>query len=548
MTLTADWVRFSDGTSSVNSNQTTRNGAARAKVVHPYCSDGTPAEIEVKFRIDPADRQKVLGSPWFAKDREPKVEKLKTVYFDTPGGDLRNNGVVLRMRRKGRDGYVLSLKFHGPSGQPFVRQEIELPSRGPLPQLDLLDGATATSLEKLIGKQPLDARFETQIQRRSLVIENGRSLLELAFDDGVISCGDLKHALLELELELKSGEEADLYDLALTLANDLPLRLDFVSKGERGFSLCEGDLPLPVRAESIEKDPGSTLDMAVTAVLFNTLKQFTANWAALQKTDQPEAVHQMRVALRRMRSALAMFKRVLPYPGFDALREQAQRLASALGSARECDVFLEDVRNGAFASPERPKAYEVLLAAAEDRRQVGYIQARSLLEAKETTLFVLEVQRLLASKTWRNCLPDSDLQVLTMLEQDFAKEVLTRLHVRACRRGKKLPQISDEDRHQLRITLKKLRYGAEFFGSAFKKRSRLKSFLRRIAELQDLLGAHNDIVTSRRFLDELTVVHGSTVDAAAGFILGWHARGIPLADARLYKAWKSFKGTPMFWR
>ena len=103
------------------------------------------------------------------------------------------------------------------------------------PDLTLFDEATASELIALVGDRPLAAQFETIIKRRTILVERGRSQIEVAFDEGSIAIADQSLPLTEIQLELKSGDEPALYDLAMSLADELPLRLDFVSKGERGF-------------------------------------------------------------------------------------------------------------------------------------------------------------------------------------------------------------------------------------------------------------------------------------------------------------------------
>jgi len=504
-------------------------------------------EIEVKFRVDAQDRQRVLESALFATDALLCAEKVRSIYFDTASGDLRKNGIVLRTRKKGRGGIFLCMKSSGGIGQQFVRNEIEVRSPDLQPKLHLLDATTAAQLNRLIEDRPLEAQFETQFDRRARIIEHGRSQLEVTFDDGAITVGGRRTPILEVELELKSGEEPDLYDRAIKLVSELPLRLDFVSKGEKGFRLCGIAPAIPVKAESVQLGRDATRDEAIASIVSNTLTQFTANWAALRESEHPEAIHQMRVALRRMRSALGMFRRVLPCPEFEDLRSEAQRIASAFGPARESDVFLSDAKAGPFSSTDRPKGHDLLLAAVEEHRRNAYNGARALIDARETTLFVLSVQSLIARRTWRSVLSGAESQQLALPAREFARATLAQLYSRARKRGRDLPDVSDEERHKLRITLKKLRYATEFFGSLFERRGRVKSFQARIAELQDLLGAHNDMVTARKFLNELTVEHGPAIDGPSCFILGWHARGLPIADGQLHRSWKALRRADPFW-
>ena len=244
--------------------------------------------------------------------------------------------------------------------------------------------------------------------------------------------------LAEIELELKSGDEPDLYDLAMSLAEELALRLDFVSKGERGFRALAREPAGAVKAAPIRFAPEAKLDDAVQAVISNTLWHFVANWAALREAQDPNAIHQMRVALRRMRAALAMFKRVLPCAAFDLLRGEAKRIASALGPARECDVFRETAESGPLAHPDRPENCNSLFAAIEERRIAAYEDANSKIEDLATTLFVLKVQSLLARRAWRNALSGQELAQLTAPAADFAQHTLNRLRNRALKRGQEI--------------------------------------------------------------------------------------------------------------
>jgi len=506
---------------------------------------GTGREVEMKFRTDPAGLKQILDSHFFAAPAAVRTEVLRSVYFDTSLGDLRRRDIALRVRRRARGGTVLGIKAKGGAEDgPFSRTEIEVPARSLQPDLALFEPATAAELGRIVEGRPLEARFETKVRRRTVSVIRGQSEIELACDDGSLVAGDRQSPLAELELELKSGEESDLCDLAGALVDGFPLRLDFTSKAERGFRLAGGEQAPAVRAASIEYGADATLDDAVVAIISNTLAQFVGNWDALRTTEQPEAVHQARVALRRLRSALKMFQRTLPCPQFDALRNEARRIASALGPTREIDVVLLSAAEGPLAHDDRPAGFEMLLASVNERRAVAYHDVRALIEDIGTTRFVLDLRGLVARCAWRNALTGSELAQLAGPAEAFARGALDRLHGRALKRGRKLAELSDEARHELRISLKNLRYGVEFFGELFRGRRRIRRYLGGVSDLQDLLGAHNDVVSARQLLDGLP----PGTERATGFVLGWFAHESSLADVRLLAAWKKFKRADVFWR
>lgn len=481
----------------------------------------------------------------FRSSPAARNEILRSIYFDTQVGDLRKEGVALRIRKRGRAAPLLGVKARSVTTDgPFSRSEIEVRSRSLEPDLALFDQATAADLDRLIDKRPLKAQFETQIRRRVVLIDWGRSQIEVACDEGTIVADTQRVPLAEVELELKAGEEHDLYDLAMKLAEEFSLKLDFVSKAEQGFRLTAPETPSAMKALTIEYGTDALLDDAVVAVISNALAQFIGNWAVLRTSDQPEAIHQMRVALRRLRAALAIFKRALPCPEFDVLRSEARRIATALGPARECDVFHSSATQGPLAHPDRPANCEMLLASVAERRFMAYRDARALIDDTATTQFVLKIRSFLARRTWRNVLVGPDLALLTFPPVAFACETLDRLRVRALKRGKNLSDLSDEARHELRIALKKLRYAAEFFATLFGGRRAIRRYVATVSDLQDVLGAHNDVVSARQFLDALP----TELERTSGFIIGWHARGTAIADAKLLDMWKTFRKVEPFWR
>jgi triphosphatase len=386
----------------------------------------------------------------------------------------------------------------------------------------------------------LEAQFETQVNRQTIVVHKGQSEIEVAFDDGGIITGQSRVPLTEIELELKSGIEPDLYDLALQCAQSLPLRLDFVSKGEKGFRTSGKAGAASVKAEAIRLRRRARIDEAATAILSNTLAHFVANWAAFRDIEHPESIHQMRVALRRMRTGLLMFERVRPLPEFDFLRTEAKRISSALGLARECDAFCETANRGPLSQNNCQVNCEALLAAVKGWRIGAYRSVVALIDNRSTTVFVLQAQRLLARMAQWNGLPDAGMNPALSI-QKFAKHTLDKLVARVLKRGQDFPNLTDEARHRLRISLKKLRYGAEFFGSLFDRPRKLRSYIDRVSALQDMLGSQNDAVMAKHFLEKLSETSGGDTDRATGFALGWYARGASPAHKNLSGAWKKFK-------
>lgn len=508
-----------------------------------------PREIEIKFRADKAAVEALLKSHLLRGVPVSPAREVHSVYFDTPEKDLHRHGLSLRVRRKGRAGPVLGVKWEGEAAEgPFSRGEAEVACPGGEPSLQLFDPALNESLAKIAGEQPLQPVFETRVKRRVAVIRHRHSEVELSLDDGFIVAGEQRLAVAEAELELKSGNLHDLLDCAAALAEEGTLPLEFEAKSDRGYRLAGGEAPRPQKAQPVELRQEVTFDDLAGLIISATLNHFVANWAALRESDGPEAVHQLRVALRRMRSALGLFRRVIRLPELEDIRREAKRIASALGPARECDAF----RQNALAGPLRGdagglKGAASLLDAVEARRQQGYAEARRILEEGATTRFVLRVQSFVEGRAWRSALAPDDLGLLTSRGRTFAAEALDRLLRRALKRGRKLRTMPDEQRHELRIALKNLRYAVEFFGSLFPAEREQKHFLKLVAELQEDLGVHNDAATAQSFLDGLGLPPDAETHFASGFLLGWYRHATTVADAHLVKKWKQFKSADPFW-
>lgn len=505
----------------------------------------TGHEIEIKFRTDASGLARLLNAPLIKAAIDFKTENLKATYFDTPANALRKKGVILRVRKSDDAGAVLGMKAPGAATDgPFHRMEVEVNSPSLKPDLALFDKATEKFLARIIGDQPVGPKFKMQFRRQSGLIQHGSSVIEIAMDQGHISCGKQRAPLAEVELELVSGNKADLFDLAMMLAGDFSLRLDFTSKAEKGFRALLQEKPAPVKAEPVKSKSLATFDDAVTAVISNTLAQFVANWASLRESDEPESIHQMRIALRRMRCGLAIFNCAMPHAAFKVLRDDAGCLASALGPARNADAVRIAALKGPLASADCPENRDALRAVLEKRRVAAYGLARSEIESLAATAFVLKAQGFLARLDWRQ---DPESAKLQMPARKFSAAALKRLRARVLKRGKGIANVSDEARHKLRIALKNLRYGVDFFGGLSASRRRRRAYTKKLSALQNLLGIRNDIVVAGTYLKELREEAGPEAEQTFGFILGWQAREAAIADKAIGKSWKKFKRADIFW-
>lgn len=171
-----------------------------------------------------------------------------------------------------------------------------------------------------------------------------------------------------------------------------------------------------------------------------------------------------------------------------------------------------------------------------------------MLASARYSRFQLSLSQWIARRGWRNEVDRDGLGVLAEPAAAMAVRVLARLHRKVLRQGAHFKQLSPAQRHELRITLKKLRYALDFFLPLLAEPSHGPRFLRRLGSLQDALGLDHDAATTQPLLDELGQASQSpTVHQAIGVVIGWQARDCAGAGDALAEQWHRFKTLPPFW-
>lgn len=477
---------------------------------------------------------------------------MRAIYYDTQDCALERARIALRVRRAGHD-WTATLKWPRAGDGAFSRGEAEAPARKPdasgPPDLSALDANARDLLQACAGDAPLAPRFETHVRRRACMIERDATRIEAALDSGAILAGDQRARIAEIELEWKAGPPAGLYALARELV-ELGLRLAPRAKSERGGDLAAGRAPAPARATPVTISPEATTrdasaEDALLALVENGLSHFLGAHAALAGEQAAESVHQMRVALRRLRAALRLFERLAPDSGLGPLRAEAGRLASALGPARELDVFLEGLDAGAFEAAQAEAGLQDLRARAQRRRDRAHRDARALLAHEPAaSLFTLDLQAFAAARGWRG--DPVGAAWAGAPARELAATALAALDRRACKRGKRLRALDAPARHELRIALKNLRYAAEMFASLYAPED-MRAFLKRISRLQEDLGVYNDAVCAAALAQSLSAGLGAQGARAAGVAQGWSLRGAHAADDDLRKAFRRFRDAARPW-
>src|SRR4051794_36738251 len=326
-------------------------GRARMGPAGQEEASGAPVEVELKLALDAAAMEAALASPLLReRARGPlRTRELRNTYYDTPDRRLHARGAVLRVREvEGR--HVQTLKgARRPGGAVAARNEWEVELPGPEPRPDALDDPDAHELAGLLLPEELTPVFETRVRRRSLVVTwpdgtGSPAEIEVAFDDGLVRADGRGEApLSELELELLRGDAGALFGLAEALRDVVPFRIEPQDKAARGWLLATGEAPPVRKAEPLDLDAGCTVGEALGRILSAALRHWLDNEPAAIAGRQPEGVHQTRVALRRLRSALALFEDALTPDALERWDGELRWLLGTLGPARDLDVLAGDL-------------------------------------------------------------------------------------------------------------------------------------------------------------------------------------------------------------
>lgn len=520
-------------------------------------------EQEIKLHIPGASRAGVLKQ--LSALPGPRRVRLRAMYFDTPDRQLGRQQAALRLRLEGRR-WVQTFKMAG--ADTMSRLELNHLRSGPELDLSVYAGTPAEKVLQAVGKD-LQVRYETDVMRLGREVRTRTGTVELACDVGVFRAGDIELPISELEFELKKGKPAALFTLAQRWRMTHGLKLDLRSKAERGDTLAtawlaQQDSPdrirdalvsyaMPRRQSPVRLARKGTPDAALRVITSECLDQMNRNALLLYRADglgldpelEAEAVHQWRIALRRLRSAWTWFngQAVLPPREW---REEARALFGAMGAQRDDHVLHAEVMPlllqagmpalaPSAVTNAKPAPTELLdLGEYEDwfmrlyqwtvtlpvqpvvaARRVGMAQsaaARSPGSASE--LHELQPS---GSTGQREEGPKSGSSKAVAADNPYEPLLrkLRKWHRKIVKKGRQFEKITDQERHELRKLGKRLRYNLNFAETLLPARP-LKNYRQQLVVVQEVLGQINDLVTARAALLERVAA-----EPQAWFGVGW---------------------------
>lgn len=508
---------------------------------------GEQAEIELKLLAPQGTLEKLREAPAIVQHARNRgaFHRLEAVYYDTPERLLFQHGMSLRVRRSGKH-FIQTLKLLPDIGQPLTRRQWEAPVDDITPDLARLPADEVGDPVTTLTNDALVPVFATKVRRHARQLDLPDASVEIVFDEGTIEAGARRQVLSEIELELKSGNAGALFDLGTQLLDVAPLQVGTRSKAERGYALAFGVVQPAAKAELFSITSEHVVDDVIALLMGSCWHHLLKNQMVAQEGVDPEGVHQIRLALRRLRTICALFRRDIPSPSFQALNSEARWLMQQLGPVRDWDVFAETtVTRLVAAAPDIDLGG--LREAVERQRKSSYGVLQTVLADPRCSRFLLSLGHLVERRGWRNEIDSEALAVRSLPMPTLADKILARLHRKALKRGAHFRQLDVDAQHDLRIDLKKLRYAAEFFLPLYATHTPAKRYVRRLARLQASLGRARDIASTRMLLDVIRQDDQPALHLAIGAVAGWQARDQMAVAKTLRKRWRRFKSTPTFW-
>jgi CHAD domain-containing protein len=329
--------------------------------------------------------------------------------------------------------------------------------------------------------------------------------------------------------------------LALAILEIVSFELESVSKAEQGYRLLTGYTEHPVKGVAPAPAGTDLLAGMLKKLAWSCMQHFQDNLHGAMASDDDEYLHQMRVALRRLRVVLRMAEKMRADQRLAGLYKDVSELCIALGRIREWDVFIAQTLQPMCARMPGHAGLQTLLAAGERQRAYWYAALRDEAQARERQRLLLRFAIWMNGDYWQQRMEGAQQA------QDFATGRLRKLAKRFARSGQRLETADASRLHALRIIAKKLRYSAEFFAALYDERG-AGAFLAALGKVQDVLGQINDIAAAHRLLDGLAA-DAALADHQEAVVLarGWIAHELSGLIAALRKTVRAFKQKPEFW-
>jgi triphosphatase len=515
-------------------------------------------ERELKLELQPASATalaripEVLGGNLAGPRRTERIESL---YFDTPGRTLREHGISLRIRRNGKQ-RLQTIKWLENSAL-FDRGESETAVSGKEPDWKAARGTAIGPLLSKKLRRSAKPLFKTSVRRTIYPIATETAEIELAIDSGSIDADGRSQPIRELELELKAGQSGELFRIARELSKAIPARLRLRSKAERGYELLNGAAPAVVKAAEIQLPAGTCTADAFRIIARSCLAQIVGNEAGVE-AGNPEALHQIRIGLRRLRAARSLFSEIVAGLESNTVKSELKWITRELSPARDLDVYLSQVLGRFHEQYKHSAEFRILCRIFERRRTEAFARAADAVRSDRYRRLLIELAAWIEAGEWSRGDHEAARANQERSIEQYATDELARRRKKIVKKAKVFDRLDNAQRHKLRIAVKKFRYASEFVATVFSTKQakrRRSASLDAVKRTQDCLGALNDIAVhekiSREVLDEQSAASAKLLrDRAfvAGLVAGRQEAQSAKLIARAAAALDDFRAVKPFWK
>jgi CHAD domain-containing protein len=464
-------------------------------------------ELSLKFSIDPTDHARLLRHPLLKGAVARPSEQIFNIHYDTRTLQLHHRAVELTLKRHG--GSWLQTVKHA---RTVATSELatDVWSVQYFNHFDF-SGIDDDKLRNWLSQSKVANRispiFESDLRHSGwrVVLTSGAIVDAKVYRGSLVSSGR-RQIVNDLELVLIDGGRADLYEVATQLASRVVLRRQLQTISERGGNLFRNTPASPTKAESLDLTASAMPLHAFQQIALSCLRQIHANQSGAITSKDPEYIHQMRVAVRRFKAALLVFKPMIPPTATEQMAVPLRDLMQVLGRARDLDVVIGEIVSPVIAQfPDDPSLVALSVSLDERRfRALGEISDR--LGKIGYGQSQLQVEALLHSASFDTSQSRTGGAIHSVSHENaptdlkgFAKRRLRNLFNKMKDSVRQVQIENPTSLHELRICIKRLRYALEFFRQMMPKKASSNT-LQLLVNAQEKLGKLNDIAVAGEVL------------------------------------------------
>lgn len=478
------------------------------------------AEISsLRLTINERDIPRLLRHRYFREAPAPKRETLVSIYYDTRTLRLQTHGVSLRLRKQ-HSGWLQTVKYceHADNlDTPLATWNADYFNRFDFSSVD--DTALRDWLSRDKIRKQIAPIFESNLRRTRWQIKPTADVrMQVTLDRGSLVSSGRRAPFADVELQLVEGSVDDLYTLAMQFAERVSIAPMMQSKAERGCRLFLNTASAPARADDFSVSAGTMPLTAFRLIALNCLKHMQRNQTGAATTNDPEYIHQMRVATRRLRASVQLFKPLLPPPFADDIVAPLRELMHALGRVRDLDIVMTEIISPVIADMPNDPALLALSAVITERQYQTRLEAMHALAQPAYGHLQLQAAALLNSPAF--IAPPVHQSQATL--SGFAQAQLQSHCARTINHAARAHADEPNSLHRLRISIKRLRYAMEFFRAMMPAKASNK-ILQNLAATQEKLGQLNDLASAGAVLMHCAA-NDTNLRLAINLIATWHAQ------------------------